>query len=338
MAQTVIGFFDTTSEAEQAVNQLVSSGFSRDNIDVSAARDGVSDTNNTLTGSTGTTGSAYTGTTGSGTAYSDSTTTTHDDDSHQSGIGRFFSSLFGSDEDDTTTTTNRANTYGQVAAQSDAIVTVHASSDEEAQRAADILDDAGAFDIDERAEQYGFANRSTDTYATPAYGATTTPTTDNVDANDTLKVIQEDLQVGKRTVETGGVRVRSRIVEKPVEESLRLREERVRIQRTPVNRVATNADLNAFQQGEISVTEHAEVPVVNKEARVVEEISVGKEVNERTETIRDTVRSTEVDVEDTTDVNRVNTTGTTGYTDTDVNRTTGTTGYSDTNTTPGTNL
>ena len=333
MAQTVIGFFDTTSDAQKAIDQLVSSGFSRSNIDLSSARDGMTDSTDAVTGSTGaTTGYSDTSTS---TGYSDATTT-RDGDHEQSGIGKFFSSLFGGDDDDTTTTntTNRATTYGQVASQSDAIVTVHASSDDEAQRAADMLDDAGAFDIDERAEQYGFTGtQNTGTYGTTA--ATTLPTDVNVDANDTIKVIQEDLQVGKRTVETGGVRVRSRIVEKPVEESLRLREERVRIQRTPVNRVATDADLNAFKQGEISVTEHAEVPVVNKEARVVEEISVGKEVNEREETIRDTVRSTEVDVEDTTDVNRVKTTG---YTDTDVNRTTGTTGYSDSNTTPGTNL
>ncbi len=312
MAQTVIGFFDTTSDAQKAIDQLVSSGFSRDNIDLSSAREGMADTNNAVTGATGTT-----------TGYTD-TTTTHDDD-NQSGIGKFFSSLFGGDDDDTTTTntTNRATTYGQVASQSDAIVTVHATSDDEAKRAADMLDDAGAFDIDERAEQYGFTGTQN-----PGMRDTTAavPLTD-VDANDTIKVIQEDLQVGKRTVETGGVRVRSRIVEKPVEESLRLREERVRIQRTPVNRVATDADLNAFQQGEISVTEHAEVPVVSKEARVVEEISVGKEVNEREETIRDTVRSTEVDVEDTT-----------GKNTTDMNRTTGKTGYTDTNTTPGTNL
>lgn len=299
MAQTVIGFFDTASEAQKAVDQLVNSGFSRDNIDLSAARDGVADT---------------TGTTGTTTTHNETTTTR--DDSNESGIGKFFSSLFGSDDDNNETTKNRANTYGQVASQSDAIVTVHAMSDDEAERAADILDEAGAFDIDERASQYGFTDRGTvgahetigvtgSTYDT---NVDTTPAAlpvDNVEADGTIKVIQEDLQIGKRTVETGGVRVRSRIVEKPVEESLRLREERVRVQRTPVDRIATDADLTAFQQGEISVTEHSEVPVVSKEARVVEEISVGKEVNERTETIRDTVRSTEVDVEDTTDVNRL---------------------------------
>ena len=103
--------------------------------------------------------------------------------------------------------------------------------------------------------------------------------------------------MGKREVARGGVRVRSRIIERPVEESVRLREERVRVMRTPVNRPATAADLNAFQEGEITLTERAEVPGVSKTANVVEEISVGKEVTEREEVIRDTVRRTDVAVE-----------------------------------------
>jgi stress response protein YsnF len=109
--------------------------------------------------------------------------------------------------------------------------------------------------------------------------------------------VEENVQIGKREVETGGVRLRSRIIETPVEENLRLREEYVRVERTPVDRVATDADLQNFQEREIEMTEHAEVPVVNKEARVVEEVNLNKEVEERDETVKETVRKTEVDVE-----------------------------------------
>ncbi len=45
------------------------------------------------------------------------------------------------------------------------------------------------------------------------------------------------------------------------------------------------------------MTEHAEVPVVTKEARVVEEISLNKEVKETDETIRETIRNTEIEAE-----------------------------------------
>lgn len=112
-----------------------------------------------------------------------------------------------------------------------------------------------------------------------------------------IPIIEEELQVGKRVVETGGARLRSRIIEKPIEESVNLREEHVHIERTPVNRPATEADLTNFQEGEIEITEHAEVPVISKEARVVEEVSLEKEVEERDETIRDTIRRTDVEIE-----------------------------------------
>jgi stress response protein YsnF len=98
-------------------------------------------------------------------------------------------------------------------------------------------------------------------------------------------------------VETGGVRVRSRIVERPVEEHIRLREEHVDIERTAVNRPVSGDELSNFQEGEIELTERAEVPVVNKEARVVEEVRVSKNVEQHDETIRDTVRETEVDID-----------------------------------------
>ncbi len=111
---------------------------------------------------------------------------------------------------------------------------------------------------------------------------------------DAIPVIKENLEVSKREVETGGVRLRSRIVEEEVAENVSLREETVHVERTPTDRAATEADI---REDAIEMTEKAEVPLVHKEARVVEEISLSKEVTERDETIRDTVRDTEVDIE-----------------------------------------
>lgn len=115
-------------------------------------------------------------------------------------------------------------------------------------------------------------------------------------ASQTIPVIQEELQVGKREVETGGIRLKSRIIETPVEESINLREEKVSVVRTPVDRRADSADI---KEGSIELTETAEVPVVSKQARVVEEISLNKDVTEKEKTISDTVRNTEVDIERT---------------------------------------
>ena len=113
----------------------------------------------------------------------------------------------------------------------------------------------------------------------------------------TLPVIEEQLQVGKRAVESGGVRVHSRVTEKPVEETVTLREEEVNVERRPANREVSQADMAAMRDGTIEVTEMAEQAVVAKQARVVGEVVISKDVTEREETVRDTVRRTDVEVE-----------------------------------------
>jgi uncharacterized protein (TIGR02271 family) len=112
-----------------------------------------------------------------------------------------------------------------------------------------------------------------------------------------IPVVEEDLKVGKRSVLRGGVRVYSRLTSQPVEETVRLREEKVRVERQPVDRPVNEADLRSGQDQVIEVKEYAEEPVVSKQARVTEEVRVEKEATERTETIRDQVRRTDVNVE-----------------------------------------
>jgi uncharacterized protein (TIGR02271 family) len=113
-----------------------------------------------------------------------------------------------------------------------------------------------------------------------------------------VPIVEEQLQVGKREVEQGGARIRTHIEERPVEETVNLREEHVKVERRPVNRPVGEGDMAAFKEGTIEVTQRTEQPVVSKQARVVEEVNIGKEVTERQETVRDTVRRTEVDVEE----------------------------------------
>ena len=115
-------------------------------------------------------------------------------------------------------------------------------------------------------------------------------------SDEVIPVVEERLKIGKRPVSRGGVRIYSRVDEQPVEEQVRLRDERVRVDRRPVDRAASPAD-EAFRDREIEVTETAEEVVVGKEARVVAEVTVAKEVGERVETVRDAVRRTDVEVE-----------------------------------------
>jgi uncharacterized protein (TIGR02271 family) len=259
MTHTVIGLFDNKNEARVAMEELVEQGFVRENIDVSDKRYDDSATT--------------TGTTTTDTGVGDS-------------ISNFFGSLFG---DDQTTAQN----YTNAAYDADAILTVQVDSPERARAAAEILDRHGAIDVDNNSAQYNQQN-----YAQTS-GTTENTATAKTEGEMSIPVIEEELQVGKRAVERGGARIRSRVIEKPVEANLRLREEHIVINRQPVNRAVTEADLQHVQEGDINLTERAEEAVVSKQARVVEEVSVGKQVSEREETIRDTVRRTDVDVEET---------------------------------------
>jgi len=126
------------------------------------------------------------------------------------------------------------------------------------------------------------------------------------DNSEAIPVVREELRVGKREVSRGSVRVRSYIVEEPVHEEVRLREERVHIERRPVadgapGSVVRGAPREAFQERTVEMTETAEQAVVGKEARVTEEVLVGKVANERVERIDDTLRHTEVEVDDSRD-------------------------------------
>jgi uncharacterized protein (TIGR02271 family) len=112
-----------------------------------------------------------------------------------------------------------------------------------------------------------------------------------------IPIVEEELQVGTRQVRRGGVRLYTRVTERPVEETVHLRDEAVHVERHPMDRPATEADFAAAQERTVEVTETDEEPVVRRQARVVEEVVVSKDVEERTETVRDRVRRTEVEVE-----------------------------------------
>ena len=262
MTHTVVGLFDSRSDAQAAMQELTSNGFIKEDIDLS---------NRSLTE------------TGTGTA--DTNTGSDYDAGIGDRIANFFNSLFGDDEATASSYTNAAN-------DADAILTVHVDSDERARQAQEILDRHDAMDVNEHAAQYGQRSGLTDT---------SMKTGNN---KQTIPVVEEKLNVGKREVERGGANIRSRVVEKPVEATVRLREEHVVVNRRPVDRAVTDADRKNFQPGEMNITERAEVPVIGKEARVVEEVEVGKNVTERDETVHDTVRRTEVDVDRTADKTR----------------------------------
>jgi len=172
-----------------------------------------------------------------------------------------------------------------------------------AHRASEILDDAGARDVDEKSKEWrssGWTPSVSDTQPRTSHDRVDTTRTKgvrDVQGEQAIPVVEESLRVSKREVQRGGVRIYSNVVERPVEEQVTLRDETVKVERRPVDRPASEADFKAFQEGSIEVRETDEEAVVQKTARVVEEVVVGKDVNQRTETVRGTVRKTDVKVD-----------------------------------------
>jgi uncharacterized protein (TIGR02271 family) len=319
MQHTLVAVFDNRSDAQNAMDELLASGFTRDNVYVSSAD---------LTGQ---------GT----TSLSGTTTDTTVGTTHEEGVGasikHFFSNLFGSDNDEHATRYSSFVTGGQH------VLTLTTTSEPEVERAADVIERFGPVDIDERHDLSGNAaslgtsayqpessstlqagsmqsgaqagnlsgSVSDDLYKAPSGNMSASASdaslrtdslqrdtaVDQTTGKAAIPVVQEDVRVGKRVVERGGVRVFSRMVETPVNETVSLREEHVSVERHPVDQPISPADVAALKDQTIELRETAEEAVVQKSARVVEEVVVGKEVSQRQENIQDTVRHTEVEVQ-----------------------------------------
>jgi len=177
-----------------------------------------------------------------------------------------------------------AQAYADAVRQGGALVLVDAA-DDRADRAVAIMEGSPAVE------------RETRTAADAARERGPAGTREGETGEVKIPVVEEELQVGTRPVRRGGVRLYTRVVERPVEETVRLRDETVHVERRPVDRPATEADVAAAKERTIEVTETDEEAVIAKQARVVEEVVVSKDVQEQTETVRDTVRRTEVEVE-----------------------------------------
>ena len=280
MQHTLVAVFDNPGDAQNAMDQLLASGFSRSDINISSPPE---------------TGAAREDTTGGA-------------------IKHFFSKLFGSSHDE------HAAHYSNAVERGQHVLTFTSQSEPEIERAADVVERFGPVDIDDRHGQAGGATTAgagiygTQSSSVASAGAMQSQAqSGNLSGaqsgsmqRDTgiaqqpdmaIPVVQEDLKIGKREVQRGGVRVLSRIVETPVDENVALREEHVHVERHPVDQPISATDASAFQEKSIELRETAEEAVVQKSARVVEEVVVGKDVSERQQQIHDKVRHTEVKVE-----------------------------------------
>jgi stress response protein YsnF len=199
----------------------------------------------------------------------------------------WFEWLFGSDD----VPEAERSWYGENLANGRAALSVRLTSQQEISRVQQVLEAAGALEVD-RDE----ATASGLTQSAPV-GSESTGVGRHASAGDeeVIPVVKEELAVGKRTHETRR-RIRTHVIERPVQQQVQLQDETVIVERRPVagGRAAQTGDLS---EREFEVIERHEEPVVEKRARATEEVVVKKDVKSRTETVADKVRETEVEVE-----------------------------------------
>lgn len=293
MQHTLVAVFDNSTDAQKAMDDLLASGFNRSDVRLS---------NDT-----------------SRTGATTSATMADGDESFGDSIKNFFADLFGSDSSD------RSSMYSDAVSRGNCVLTVTTRSEPEVERAADVVEAHGPIDIDEHhdmpmggnaemrsaamargAQQTSQQSMSMQSGSGASMGGgtmssqgTSTGSSRQFAETDTqaIPVMREELKIGKREVQRGGVRIFSHVVEEPVSQDLSLREEHVSVQRRAVDQPIDPADVRAFKDTTIEMRESAEEAVVQKSARVVEEVTIGKEVTNREEHIRDTLRHTEVEVE-----------------------------------------
>ena len=114
---------------------------------------------------------------------------------------------------------------------------------------------------------------------------------------------EEELRVGKREVPAGQIHLRKWVETEPVSEDVELRQDTAHVERRPVDRpLAAGEELG---EDTVSVPLSKEEPVVEKTARVKEEIDLQKEAETRSQTVTGEVGKERVEIEgDDTDIDR----------------------------------
>jgi len=260
--RTITAFFDKEEEANRAISRLTSAGIPRNSISMVAGR-------------------AQTG-------------AVRKDE--EPGFWESLKDFFMPEED-------RA-TYAEGLRRGGYVVAVRTDT-AHYERAIDILDDDGTIDLEQRSAAWrnegwtGYTAREAAVAGSNPSAKTraSSPQTTSSRREEVIPVAEEHVRIGKRDVSHGRVRVRSYVVETPVQEQVTLRQENVQVERRPVDRPLTGNE-NLFKERVIEAEERGQEAVVAKNTRVKEEIAVKKNATERTETVSDKVRRTEVEVED----------------------------------------
>ena len=194
---------------------------------------------------------------------------------------------------------HEATVYAKAVESGGVVLTLRAAA-EDVPKAMGILNQHNLVDVKDRAVDTGVISKEAGAaIAAPAAVAAAMPArpvTSDLGKNEVIRLAEEHLEVGKRLVEQGTTRIRRFVTEKPVEEKVTLHEEHAEVVRRAVSDPNYVKDID-WSDSTVEVRETAEEAVVSKSARVAEEVVVGKTGSDRVETVHDTVRRQQVEVE-----------------------------------------
>ena len=196
---------------------------------------------------------------------------------------------------------HEATVYAKAVESGGVVLTLRAAQ-EDVPKAMGILNQHNLVDVKDRAVDTGVISKETAAaIAVPAAAAAIAappvrPVTSDLGKDEVIRLAEEHLEVGKRLVEQGTTRIRRFVTEKPVEENVTLHEEHAEVVRRAVSNPDTLKDID-WSDTTVEVRETAEEAVVSKSARVVEEVAIGKTGSDHVETVHDTVRRQQVEVE-----------------------------------------
>src|SRR5215204_3287571 len=222
--QTIVLHFDSRSDAQKARDALVQAGIGLSSIRMLPEAETTSYTRS-------------------------STTTAYDHGKDEGGFWASLGDLFLPDED----------RYAYAEGMSRGGVTLAITAEGgQIDRVSEIAERHGAVDMAEREATWkreGWTGYTGGTAATTgSAGARNAATA--AQGEEAIPIVEENLRVGKRQVEGGRVRIRSYVVETPVEEQVSLRQEHVHVERRPVDRTAqANED---FRDRTIEASERSE--------------------------------------------------------------------------------
>jgi len=191
--------------------------------------------------------------------------------------------LFGCDLDH-----HEAAVLGRSFKEGSVIVSVHVPQSEAA-KVVGLLDSHKPVDVLDRAKAYGLVG-------TAPPEAPKIPASPSQTGEETLRVAEEQMNVGKRVVQAGFTRVRRYVIEKPVESNVTLHEEHAEVMRRAISDPNYMKDID-WSDKTIEVTETVEEPVVGKTAHITEEVVIRRQGLDRTQTVHDTVRRQQVEVD-----------------------------------------